>query len=44
MLDVIKEICDLVPGPVSAEVTATEKDQMIAEGRKLAKYCKKCCH
>ena len=40
MLDVIKEICDLVPGPVSAEVTATEKDQMIAEGRKLANIAK----
>ena len=40
MLDVIKEICDLVPGPVSAEVTATERDQMIAEGQKLANIAK----
>jgi len=36
MLDVVAEIAKLVDGPVSAEVTATEKDQMIAEGRKLA--------
>jgi transaldolase len=36
MADVIAEICDLVDGPVSAEVTAVEKDAMIAEGRKLA--------
>ena len=36
ILEVTKEICDLVEGPVSAEVTATEADQMIAEGRKLA--------
>lgn len=36
MADVIAEICALVPGPVSAEVTATEPDGMIAEGRYLA--------
>jgi transaldolase len=35
--DVIKEICDIVEGPVSAEVTATQANQMIEEGRKLAK-------
>jgi transaldolase len=34
--EVTKEICDLVDGPVSAEVVATEADAMIAEGRKLA--------
>ncbi|MBC7134978.1 MAG: fructose-6-phosphate aldolase, partial [Oceanibaculum nanhaiense] len=33
MADVIAEICAIVPGPVSAEVTATEADSMIAEGR-----------
>ena len=37
ILEVTKEICDLVAGPVSAEVVATEADDMIAEGRKLAK-------
>jgi len=35
ILDVTKEICALVSGPVSAEVTATDADTMIAEGRKL---------
>lgn len=35
--DVIKEICEIVDGPVSAEVVALEADAMIAEGRKLAK-------
>ncbi|MEO0402480.1 MAG: fructose-6-phosphate aldolase [Pseudomonadota bacterium] len=34
--EVTKEICDLVDGPVSAEVVALEADAMIAEGRKLA--------
>ncbi len=36
ILEVTKEICDLVDGPVSAEVVATEAEDMIAEGRKLA--------
>jgi transaldolase len=35
--DVVAEICELVDGPVSAEVAATEVDQMVAEGRTLAK-------
>ncbi len=35
--EVIAEICTLTDGPVSAEVAATESDQMIAEGRELAK-------
>ena len=35
IIEVTKEICDLVDGPVSAEVTATDADTMIAEGRKL---------
>ncbi len=34
--EVLKEICTLVPGPVSAEVTATDTDSMLDEGRKLA--------
>ena len=34
--EVTKEICALVPGPVSAEVVALTADEMIAEGRKLA--------
>ena len=36
-IDVIKEICEIVDGPVSAEVTATDADAMLEEGRKLAK-------
>ncbi|PWR03939.1 fructose-6-phosphate aldolase [Meridianimarinicoccus roseus] len=36
ILEVTKEICALVDGPVSAEVVATKADDMIAEGRKLA--------
>lgn len=35
ILDVVCEICDLVPGPVSAEVAATDFATMLAEGRKL---------
>ncbi len=35
IIEVTKEICDLVSGPVSAEVTATDAATMIAEGRKL---------
>ena len=37
ILEVTKEIADMVDGPVSAEVVATEANNMIAEGRKLAK-------
>jgi transaldolase len=36
MVKTIAEICALVDGPVSAEVTATDPVQMLAEGRKLA--------
>ena len=36
ILDVTREICALVDGPVSAEVVATQAEAMIAEGRKLA--------
>jgi len=35
--EVIKEICEIVPGPVSAEVASTEYDGMVAEGDHLAK-------
>ncbi|RLJ60667.1 transaldolase [Litoreibacter meonggei] len=37
ILEVTKEICSIVDGPVSAEVVALNADDMIAEGRKLAK-------
>jgi len=36
ILEVTKEICGIVDGPVSAEVVALDADAMIAEGRKLA--------
>ena len=35
-LEVIREICEVVDGPVSAEVTATDHSTMLSEGRKLA--------
>ncbi len=41
--DVIKDICKIVEGPVSAEVTATEADAMIAEGRHLRKIAENVC-
>ena len=36
IIEVTQEICNIVSGPVSAEVTATEAEQMTAEGKKLA--------
>ncbi|MFO6464671.1 fructose-6-phosphate aldolase [Jannaschia sp. KMU-145] len=41
--EVTKEIADMVDGPVSAEVVATEYDDMIAEGRHLAKIAPNIC-
>jgi transaldolase len=38
--DVIAEICSLVEGPVSAEVTALDYDGMIVEGKELGKIAK----
>jgi transaldolase len=35
--EIIAEICELVPGPVSAEVVATDFKGMLAEGRHLTK-------
>jgi transaldolase len=35
--EVIAEICALTPGPVSAEVVATDYEGMITQGRKLAR-------
>lgn len=34
-IEVIAEICELVPGPVSAEVVATGWEDMVREGRRL---------
>lgn len=42
-LEVIKEICAIVDGPVSAEVAATSLDRMLAEGRHLAGLAPNVC-
>ncbi|MBA5745131.1 fructose-6-phosphate aldolase, partial [Escherichia coli] len=36
--EVIKEICSIVDGPVSAEVIGLEADKMVEEARILAKW------
>ena len=36
ILEVITEICEMVSGPVSAEVAATDYETMIKEGKRLA--------
>lgn len=41
--DVIKEICGLTSGPVSAEVTATSAKEMIREGEYLAGLAENVC-
>ena len=38
--EVIKEICSLVDGPVSAEVTGSQAEEMIAEAEALAKWAR----
>lgn len=38
--EVIKEICSLVDGPVSAEVTGSQAEEMIAEAEVLAKWAR----
>lgn len=35
-VELVAEICEVVPGPVSAEVAATDFDTMLKEGRHLA--------
>jgi len=39
-IELIKDICKVVPGPVSAEVAATEFEPMLQEGLYLAKLAK----
>ena len=34
-LDVVRQICAIVPGPVSAEVVSTTADEMIREGHEI---------
>lgn len=40
ILDVIAEICAIVPGPVSAEVAATDYEGMVAEARVLRRIAR----
>ena len=41
--EVTKQICDIVEGPVSAEVTATDYDGMMKEAKVLAKIADNVC-
>jgi transaldolase len=41
--EVIAEICEVVPGPVSAEVAGTEYDQIMAEAKVLKKIAPNVC-
>ncbi len=43
IIEVTKEICSIVKGPVSAEVTATDYDGMMKEAKVLAKIAKNIC-
>ena len=38
--EIIKEICDIVDGPISAEVVSTDTEGMLEEARKLSKIHK----
>jgi transaldolase len=42
-LDLIAEICEVVDGPVSAEVTAIDADTMLKEGLRLSKIAPNVC-
>ena len=39
-IEALKEICSIVAGPVSAEVVGTTTEEMVKEGRELAKVAK----
>jgi transaldolase len=39
-IEVLKEICSIVSGPVSAEVVGTSTEEMVREGRELSKIAK----
>ncbi|MBW8638602.1 fructose-6-phosphate aldolase [Hoeflea sp. WL0058] len=43
IVEVTKEICDIVDGPVSAEVTATEYKEMLTQAAFLAKIADNIC-
>lgn len=39
-IELLKEICAVVPGPVSAEVVSTNTEEMVKEGRELSRIAK----
>ena len=41
--EILKEICKIVQGPVSAEVVSTRFEEMVEEGRSLGKDCGQYC-
>jgi len=41
--EVIKEICTLTDGPVSAEVVALDRDGMIEQGKRVAEWAENIC-
>ena len=41
--EVIAQICEIIPGPVSAEVAGTEYDQIMAEAKVLRKIADNVC-
>jgi transaldolase len=43
IIEATREICDLVDGPVSAEVVAVDHDQMLREGEHLATIAPNVC-
>ena len=40
----IAAICEIVQGPVSAEVTSEDTDGMLREGSRVFEDCAECCH
>ena len=38
--DILKKICEIVDGPISAEITALDADGMVAEAKELCKIHK----
>ncbi len=43
LFELLAEIAGLVPGPISAEVTATEQEAMLREAHRLAEIAKNIC-
>ena len=37
---IVRQICQLISGPVSMQVTSNIKDEMVKEGKKIAKIAK----